>query len=260
MGKPILIVLALLTLSGLVAAGNNPPDTYHQTRKLLSDADVTHPNEEFARLYETGDERIVDLIRALKNEDQEISRRAQIVIRYLANPKGMKALHNIYAHNEEVIIAGTVPVPLDDWDYQFIRPLFFEHPQAQWGQLEFNYVSALMLDGSPKASAVLNEVKKMHGLNEAKKFYHIADVRSLRDVFSGEVDLSKLVLRHAFFVGPRDRQYTRARLVALNSTKTRAFIEVYIGRGVLAEEWWHVVIDKEGGGWRFNSVRQAAVS
>ena len=260
MKKLILTFLALLTLSGLVAGGHTPSDTYQQTRQLLSDSDVTHPNEAFARLYEIGDERIGDLIRALNDDDREISRRAQEVIRYLANPEGMKALHNIFAHNEKVIIAGTVPPSLDDWDYKFIRLLIFEHPQEHWSQLEFNYVSALVLDGSPRAGAMLTEIGKTTVVNEAKKFYRIANLNSLRDTFSDEADLSRLVLQHAFFVDSEDRKYTSARLAAMNGAKTKAFVEVYINRGVLAEEWWHVVIDKKGNRWRFATISLAAVS
>lgn len=82
----------------------------------------------------------------------------------------------------------------------------------------------------------------------------------LRKVFSGEADLSKLVLNNAFFVRQHDRKYASARLVAINGAKTKALIQIYINRGVLAEEWWHAVVDKAGTGWRFNSVYQAAVS
>jgi hypothetical protein len=131
MGNLILVALTILTLNGQVLAEHKPDDIYRKTRKLLSGADVTHPNKEFARLYKIGDERIADLIRALKDEDREVCRRAQIVIRYLANPEGMRALHDTYAKQGELMFAGTVPVPLDDWDYQFIRSFFLEQPQKR---------------------------------------------------------------------------------------------------------------------------------
>lgn len=174
MRRLIRSTLILVAIIGVTFAECKAGDSYGKIRKLLSDADVTHPNEEFARLYEIGDDRIGDLIKALKDGDPEIRRRAQIVIRYLANREGMKALHNIYAKQSEVIIAGTVPVPLDDWDYQFIRSLFFKW-QRQWSGLEYNYVFALMLDGSSKADELLKDIEKFHALSEMKAVYNIVD-------------------------------------------------------------------------------------
>lgn len=256
----IFTTLMLLTMYGLTVANHKTPDTYQKTRQLLIKVDVTHPNKEFAYLFENGDERIADLIRALQDEDGEIQLRAQVIIRYLANAEGIKALHDIYAKQTNISLAGSIPTPLDDWDYQFIRSHFFAHRQETWSIFEFQYVSALMLDGSPRAEALLKEIEKSHSLREVEEFFNRTKVKNMRQVFSGEGDLSKLVLSHAFFVDSQDRQYASARLIALNGAKTRALVEIYINRGPLAEEWWNVVVDKQGNGWRFNSVYQAAVS
>lgn len=256
----IFAVLTSLALSGLAIAEDKVPRTYQKTRKLLSDVDVTHPNKAFRSLFQIGDARIADLIHALKDKDSEIRRRAQIIIRYLSNPEGIKALHEIYANQNESISSGPVPIPLADWDYKFLRSLFFENPQEHWGLLEFNYIFALLLDDSPRADAFLKELEKARGLSEARMFWGTDDVNNARKKLSGEADLPKLVLSHAFFVRPSDRQYTSARLVALNGAKDKAFVEIYIDGGVLAEKWWHVVISKQDDGWRFNSIYQAAVS
>ena len=76
----------------------------------------------------------------------------------------------------------------------------------------------------------------------------------------GDGDLAQLVLQNSFFIDPGSRRYTSARLLGLNGTKDKALVEVYVNRGPLAEEWYHVVISKSGRAWKFFSIIQIAVS
>ena len=253
-------VLIIFALSGLDAAKGKSSQTCRDTRNLLSNAEASPLNKEFIALFQTGDKCITDLVRALNDEDGEIRRKAQVVIRYLNNPEGVKALHEIYSKQKEITFSGPIPVPLTDWDYQFIKWLFIEHRQDDWGVLEFNYISALILDGSSRAKALLEEIEKARGFDPTTVIYFAKDVKQSLSLFPGETDLAKLVLNNSFFVTPEDRRYTTARLVALNGAKDKALVEVYINRGVLAEEWWHVVISKQSDGWRFTSFYQVAVS
>jgi hypothetical protein len=96
-------------------------------------------------------------------------------------------------------------------------------------------------------SAVLRAVKLVQANQPAK-------------VLTGEKDPGNLVLQNAFFVSPIDRKYTSARLLALNGAVDKALVEVYINRGPLAEEWYHVVIRKCARGWKFFSITQVAQS
>ncbi|MCA1607614.1 MAG: hypothetical protein LC775_19590, partial [Acidobacteria bacterium] len=73
-------------------------------------------------------------------------------------------------------------------------------------------------------------------------------------------ELGKEVLNNAFFVAQEDRKYTSARVLALNSAKKKALVEVYINRGTLAEEWYHVVLRRCDQGWKFVSITPVAVS
>ena len=68
--------------------------TYQNTRKMLSEMEsVRRDSDRLAMLFEIGDQRIADLIKALDSADPDASIRAQTVIRYLGNIEGMKALH-----------------------------------------------------------------------------------------------------------------------------------------------------------------------
>src|SRR3989442_9037930 len=93
--------IATLVVSLLLAANAFPfrdAKTYEDTRKLLTSfRNVKDDSHVLAALFKNGDARIDDLIEALHDPDKNISLRAQIVIRYLGNETGMKALENWYS-------------------------------------------------------------------------------------------------------------------------------------------------------------------
>ena len=227
-------------------------------RKLLSemkDYDL-HP-ERLAALFRIGDARIGDLVNALDDPDKEVSLNAQIVIRYLGNEAGLKGLAEYYKKpRKEYWISGPIPIPLIDFDYDFIK----SHP-SNMGE---EYIYALALDDSPKAKELLASIARTNGNASTDSLMALALLRvnsgDPTKLLVGNTDLAKLVLDNAFFVGEQDKKYLSAHLVELNDTKNKALVEVYINRGVLAEEWWHVVINKRENGWRFFSITQVAVS
>jgi hypothetical protein len=73
-------------------------------------------------------------------------------------------------------------------------------------------------------------------------------------------DLAKGVLNNVFFVSAEDRKYTSAKLIGFNQKRDKAIIEIYINRGPLSEEWYHVVVRILGRTWRYLSITQIAVS
>ncbi len=246
---------------GLLLAANAFPfrdaSTYADTRKLLTAlSDIKDDREVLAALFKKGDARIDDLIKALDDPDQNISLRAQIVIRYLGNQAGMKALDGWYNKQSEIVRSGPIPIPLSERDYKWISDQSINDTD--------NYIYALALDGSPKARAVLNELMKRKGTTYDGTFVSLA----LRQVKASHPerplmarnDLAKLVLRNAFFVGRRSRPYASAKLLGLNGAKDKALVEVYVNPGPLAEEWYHIVLSKHGEGWRFFSITQVAQS
>ena len=108
-------------VAGLLLAVNAFPvqqaTTYGDTRKLLTSLqDIKDDREVLAALFKNGDARIDDLIEALHDPDRNISLRAQIVIRYLGNETGMKALEDWYSKQSEILMSGPIPLPLKERD------------------------------------------------------------------------------------------------------------------------------------------------
>lgn len=232
--------------------------TYEDTLKLLRSLKHRKDDREIlATLFHKGDARIGDLIKALHDPDRNVSLNAQIVIRYLGNRSGMRALEEWYAAQTEIVRSGPNPLPLSERDYRWLgdEPLRLT---------ESGEIYALALDGSPKAQAVLN--KKIQSYDEIADAGTAAGeaVKRLKEghpeALSGDGDLAELVLKNGFFIDPRSRRYASARLLGLNGTKDKALVEVYVNRRALAEEWYHVVISKCGPAWKFFSITQIAVS
>ena len=251
--------ILLVALSGGVGeASQGSSKTYQDTRYLLlemKDYDL-HP-ERLAAAFSVGDARIGDLVQALDDSDKEVSLNAQRVIRYLGNEGGLKGLDEWYKKpRKEYWISGPIPAPLIEFDYNFIK----SHP-SDVGEEQ---IYALFLDDSARAKELLASITGLNVNASADSLVTqvLSSIKSRKPdkLLKGNMDLAKLVLEHAFFVAELDKKYTSARLVGLNGAGDKALVEVYINRGVLAEEWWHVVIGKHEAGWQFLSITQVAVS
>lgn len=240
--------------------------TYQTTRKQLSSMeDVKDDCEELAALFKIGDRHIEDLIRALDDPERDISIRAQIVLRYLGNDKGMRKLIEWYSKRPTATpIAGPVPLPLSEWDYEFIHIFLLGKPPDMWRAIGVRYIYALTIDDSERSQKVLDAVVKNAGAVSQDGFVGRAisqvPIAKRGELIGRRKDLAKLVLDNAFFVSRWDKNYTTARLLGFNGTKDKALIEVYINRGPLAEEWHHVVITRRDLGWKFFSITEVAVS
>src|SRR5687767_4514390 len=71
--------------------------SYQDTIRILSEMNSRILNRgKLAKLFQIGDERIGDLIRALDDPNPDISLRAQTVIRYLGNDAGVTGLFEWY--------------------------------------------------------------------------------------------------------------------------------------------------------------------
>jgi hypothetical protein len=254
----------LLSCLGIVVAFGHPQKKYQDTSKLLFEMNNRlEDRDKLAALFRVGDEWITNLIQALNDPNPDISLRAQIAIRYLGSDIGMDELFRWYNAQQQFRIAGPIPLPLREWDYKVIYANFINAPNRDWTQAE-PYIYALALDDSPKAKVVLNEVTKSAGrLDEAtvvgRALMRVQTAQPAM-LLAGQKDLAKLVQSNAFFVAPDDRKYLSAQLLGLNGAKDKALVEIYINRGRLSEEWYHVVIKKCGQGWKFFSVTQVAMS
>ncbi len=257
----LLLAAAISMFTHQATYSSQSPDTYKNTRQLLLELNGVHGKEEqLAKLFKQGDDRITDLIRALDDPDKVVSRNAQVVIRYLGSEIGMRAVVQAFGKQETYVMAGPVPLPLRDWDYDYIRTYYLKG--SPWDHRSGFYIYALALDESPKARMLLDQM--IENARKDPKFIHIdldrVQASPPKRVLTGQGDFAKLVLENAFFIAPQDRKDTSARLLGLNGAEDKALVEVHINRGPLAEEWYHVVIRKCGQGWKFFSITQVAVS
>lgn len=229
--------------------------TYQETRELLASLESVKDNPDvLATLFENGDARIDDLIKALDDPDKKISLRAQRIIRYLGNRSGMKALDDWYSGKTEITISGPIPPPLTQRDYEII--------ESQSADQNFQYVYALALDGSERARHLLEVMSKSKLPNGSSTQAALNSIRRSQPtkLLTERTGLARLVLRNAFFIARISKPHASAKLLALNQSRNKALIEVYVNPGPLTEEVYHVVIRKRGKGWQFFSITQIAVS
>jgi hypothetical protein len=263
--KCLSLLLLLFVFDSESTFSSPQPKTYQHTRRLLAALDdVKNNGDKLAVLFNVGDQRIQDLIQALDDTDGDISLHAQIMIRYLGNAEGMKHLIEWYnKHPTEYKIAGPVPLPLTDWDYKFVDTNLMPRPPETWREIGVRYLYALAIDSSERSQKALQALlKNATPVNENTFVGHtVNQLQTARPntALSGK-DVASLVRENAFFLSSSDRRRTTTRLLALNGTKDKALVEVYINRGRLAEEWYHVVMSKCGRGWKYFSITQISVS
>lgn len=257
--SPLLATLVFVS-SLSVSAGDSISPTYANTRKsLASMGDRTNSGDQLKRLFRIGDQRIGDLIRALEESDRRVRLNAQIVIRYLGNAEGMRVLVNRIESGQENLIAGSVPIPLSEWDYAQIKSRLGDGPGQSNVQVT-DYIYALALDGSARAKDALRQLSEgPWGAHYAEILGDITRAAS-RDPFPEGSSLSMAVKQNASFLDPNDQRIAKARMIGFNGAGDKALIVLYIDNGPLAERWYHVVVEKYAGGWRFFSISLVGMS
>ncbi len=259
-----IICVAISAFFPLGSCFATPSSHNSKVRKLLAEMNnVSTDDKQLGTLFKTGDQAIMDLVRLLDDPDPQISLRAQIMIRYLSNKEGMNALQTWYAKQDSYQVAGPIPSPLSERDFKYIQLNLTDTPAHKWGSFSVSYIYSLVLDQSPKAKSILaNLCEKGKELEESSFVgYALKQARSFQQGKEcEEQNPVKFVERNSFFIAPTDRKYTSARLLSFNATKEKALVEIYVNRGVLMEEWYHVVVQKSKGRWKFLSVTPVAVS
>ena len=74
--------------------------TYSETRRLLLKMERYSENQILRKLFEEGEARETDLIRALYDDEQKVSLSAQVIIRYLAEPHMLSALQEWFEYRK----------------------------------------------------------------------------------------------------------------------------------------------------------------
>lgn len=253
-----IIFLSLFWLNNVVIAQSLIPTTRNLLLQLKVDGGQ---NNNLAILFNEGEDRNNDLIELLKDPDSTIRRNAQIIIRYLNNLDGMNALFSSYEKNEFSIV-GQISAPLHDWDYEFVNSTLLGKPE-NFGQISTEYLYALALDKSPRSKKLLLELIKTAKLAKTDPFVINTVInenfgKSFR--VEGNDDLAKIVLKNSTFLPDIAKKNSTAKIIAYNSDKSKALIEIYVNYGVLAEETYHIVVSKTGNFWSISSISQIAGS
>ncbi|HNQ16139.1 MAG TPA: hypothetical protein PKM58_11280, partial [Pyrinomonadaceae bacterium] len=196
----------------------------------------------------------------LNGNDFQMSVAAQEAVRYLGNEKGLRALDNWNKANKRSYpVWGPVPIPIIDFDYEMIDLLLIEDDKQVVGLALSRYIYALAIDRKSSKSEVLlqkvlqrlrsveNESITNRIVNRLKSNYPLKP-------FSETKTVEDAVLENAFFLSEEDKKVTRAELLSFNAKGDKALIELHLSRGFLAEEWYHVVVEKEVNGWKFFSI------
>lgn len=254
----VALVIALASTSARNQQLENRPDD--DIRSLLLGMKATHSStRQLAVLFQVGDDRIGDLIRALSDPNKDIRLSAQIVIRYLGNDQGLNAWFKDSGSHKDGETTAPIPIPLRSWDYEFIRSVYLREDVIPERLME-SCMFALALDSSPQAVKLLSDVVS----NAREHGFHLDESRYLgvNHVIRTQTDndLAQSVFEKSTFLNPADRKYTSARLIAFTGSKDKALVELYVNRGPLAEEWYHIVLAKRGQNWKFFSITPIAVS
>jgi hypothetical protein len=257
----LFVLVLILSVSGIpLSSASQSVMSYGDIHRLLAERPIIG-DRSLTMLFGIGDEQIQDLIRALDDPNKIVRRNAQAVIRYLGNDVGMRALIEGYKKSSAYLLAGPIPLPLRDWDYEYIKKHYLKQSGA-WDQNAASYIYALALDGSPDAVALLSELNTKVEKGVTPYHYALHQVKAIqsREIARKETDLAKLVVANAFFISSERRAYASGKLLGFNHTKDKALIEVNVGGVPLAEESYHIVLERHGEDWRFLSVNRVAVS
>jgi hypothetical protein len=265
--KKILAALLLTLICVSAARGQSPgPDCQDVRGMLLSLSKRGDTYRDLLpKLFLTGDRCMKDLIAALDDPEFDVNVAAQEIIRYTGNEKGVAALDAWNARNRKPYpVWGPIPVPISEFDYQMIEDNFADRTAADLGLLGSRYLYALAIDDSPRAKSALDKARvKITSCEECVVSNRIIKLITSKypfQTFKPTNDLPKAVLDNSFFISPDDKRQTTAKLLSFNASKDKALVELHINRGILAEEWYHVVIRKHKKGWSFFSITFIAVS
>ncbi len=244
------------------SSNNQSQNTYEETRKLLSEPNVS--NENFIKLFQIGDQRVDDLIAALNDKDKNVRYNTQKIIRSIGNPKATEAMYQWLSENalkeKDEFPTSPIPVPIDDWEYRFEEKSYMYSSRSN---LKNSY--ALFFDDSDKAKTILNkfieqENKNPYGLGQGKKLERLRELQ-IGQSFQENGNLADAVLQTPLFQFETDNPNRKAtpeklksKLITYNSAKTKALIDVQNVDGTFS-----IIVEKVESGWKFYSVIRATV-
>lgn len=260
--KKIFLICVCIFFYTFTIQGQTNKCECQQIKPLLTTLSkrVGGENKAISKLFQIGDKCINDIIFNLNGKDFQMSVAAQEIIRYLGNEKGLIALETWNKNNSKSYpVWGPVPTPIMDFDYEMIEANLLGDSQRYLGLLTSKYFYALAIDkNSPKSKLLFQRIlRNLEADNEETITRRIADHFKnnypLKSFLSTK-NIENSVLDNAFFLSEEDKKFTNAKLLSFNENKDKALIELHLSRGLLAEEWHHVVIKKIENNWEFFSI------
>lgn len=235
--------------------------TYEDTRNLLLKMESGTYDHALRELFVIGDERIQDLVSALNDPNRSVKLNAQIAIRYLGNEVGMRALIEYYKNALRYDLVGPVPLPLRNWDYEYIK-LHYLRPSVEWDGRTALYIYALALDESTEARTLLRDLMAKARAGSIPPNYALIRVAALRSdsTMLDDATLKTAIVEKAFFLTLEDRQQAEAKIVSFTRSKDKALVELNTSAGALPLERYHIVLNRRGKYWRFYSITRISVS
>jgi hypothetical protein len=217
-------------------------------------------DQALVELFAVGDARIQDLILALNDPNQSVRFNAQIVIRYLGNELGMRALIESYKNAQQYQLVGPVPLPLRKWDYDYIK-LHYLGSSKEWDGRSALYIYALALDQSGEARELLRELETKVKAGSVSPHTALTRVETAdEDARLSTAALSTQLVEKAFFLSPDDRTEATAKVIGFNGSRDKVLVEIQTSAGALPLERYHVVLQRRAESWQFYSVTRISVS
>jgi hypothetical protein len=87
-----LVLISLIFQLAFAVTAQSQTKTYSKTRKLLLKMERGPANKQLKKLFEQADIRMPDLIQALDDKEKQVSINSQVIINYLAETEGLKAI------------------------------------------------------------------------------------------------------------------------------------------------------------------------
>jgi hypothetical protein len=242
-----LIATAVLVVAAIAVASPQRKD-YAKIRKLLGTYNVLDSPSALRKAFNIGDGDISDFVLALDDPDERVRLNAQIIIRYLGNPEGMKKVIESSRTGHTHDFSGPVPIPLDDWDFQQIEMHVLCSDCVQGGPYA-NYFYALEIDDSMRARKTLARVPSTTLLIAG-----LPELGSYELLCPRECDLERTLSQHAFFLSADDKKHLSVVLVSQSEDGNKALLKVHVNAGPVTEKWFHVVVVRRAEGWKYMSV------
>lgn len=258
--KYVCVSISLILLVGLqifAQISGTPAQVSGSRRRMRDDLRElgAKPSAELLScLFSHGDMEIEAIVEGLSDSDPDVQVGSQMIIRYLGNPTGLSQLLNFYAKAKQntVVVIEPVAAPLAEWDFQYLAGALVKG--RHFGSERLGYSVALEVDGSERAQKLLQRINEF-GSTSSQPFLSECGKSNLSRSFEVGGSLEKSVLDQACFLKLTDRDHASTKLLAYNSLRDKALVEIRDGQRSI-----HIVVSRRGDTWTFFSVTLFRIS